>query len=208
MFKIGICIFDKQKTEEMYVWIMKWSLRQAQRVKVVKYKNYQQIKFSRMQIILLDEAMKDDSITHDHVIYISKDIDKDNLYERLSRAYREYLSDEKSYVYYNRPRYIKQSLKNVIYFTSNKRKVIMHCVDGEHEFYGSLDMVEEEIRQKKETFIRTHQSHLINRDYIRQYTVREAILKNGEILTISKTRKKNAKIKFYNLSPNEIYKRF
>lgn len=206
MLKIGICIHNLQKYEEMYSLVIQWATRQGVHIDLRKIGEVEQLESIQLDILLTDEKSTERKKWSIAVIYIMEQSAKEDIYGRLSRTYKELLSDEKSYVYYQRPRYMKESLENIIYFTSNKRKVIMHCTDGCYEFYDKLNMVEEEVCRKDKFFIRTHQSHLINCRYISQYKAKEVILKNGEILTISKNRKKSAKEKLKCLSKKQIQK--
>lgn len=200
MFKIGICIQNLQRYEEIYFWVMQWATRQSVHADIRKIEEMEELSLSDYDILLTDKKTKDRKKKSDVIIFITKQTLKEDVYERLSRTYKEYLSDEKSYVYYQRPRYLKESLENIIYFTSDKRKIVMHCINGCYEFYDKLNIVEEEVCRKNKFFVRTHQSHLINSKYISKYMSKEVVLTNGEILTISKKRKKKAKEKLSNLS--------
>lgn len=195
MFTIGICIYNTVRKEEIYIWVMRWATRHSKRIAVKKYERMQEALQAQDNILLVDEENGDCKRDRNNVLAISSTMQKNDVQEHLSRSHRSFLSDEESYVYYQRPKYKKEMLSNILYFTSDRRKIIMHCLDGNHEFYDTLNQVEEEVCSKNNSFIRTHQSHLINRKYISQYNTREIILKSGEILTISKNRKRSTKKK-------------
>lgn len=200
MFRIGICIERIQKKEAVTILVRRWVIRQNARIDVRQLEGNFEQKETVIDLLIYDEEYKREGTQRG--IFVPDMIEKEELYRDLSREYRQYLSDENSYVYYQRPRYVKTELRNIIYFTSYKRKIIMHCIDGNYEFYAQLNQVEQEVCSKNKDFIRAHQSHLINKEYISKYTPREVILKNGEILTISKNRKKSARRSFYCLSEN------
>lgn len=84
-------------------------------------------------------------------------------------------------------------LTNIIYIYSLKRKI--YFVDGgkdksEKEFYGKLDIVEEEINNMVDFFIRINKSILINKNYIESYGKNEVFI-NDEKLSISPKYKNN-----------------
>ena len=61
----------------------------------------------------------------------------------------------------------KISVKDIVYFESNKRIVYIHLKDGTNEyFYGKLNNVEKELAASRQYFLRIHQSFLVNYDYI------------------------------------------
>lgn len=78
------------------------------------------------------------------------------------------------------------SLADVLYFSSERRRVCITCKDAEYSFYGKLGDVQEQIEGKNCKFLRIHQSFLVNLKHIKEYHYSELIMSNGENLTISK----------------------
>lgn len=76
-------------------------------------------------------------------------------------------------------------LNKVLYFTSDVRVIDAHLVSGIIRFYGKLDEIELQI--KDGTFLRCHQSFLVNKEMIDKLT-REYLLVRGERIPISRSR--------------------
>lgn len=74
-------------------------------------------------------------------------------------------------------------IKNIIYFTSEARRIKIITIDQCREFYGKLSEVE---NQYSPNFIRIHKSYLVNRYYISEYTYENIRLFNGELLNITR----------------------
>ena len=70
-------------------------------------------------------------------------------------------------------------IRDIVYFESRKRKIIMHLRDGEEdEFYGRL----KEIREgplKGRDFLFAHASYLVNYDYVRSINYKGLLVASG-----------------------------
>lgn len=221
MFNIGICMENQTEREKLYSKIRKWIEKRKSAFTVFQYANGKEILNSESGLpdclFVMDViAKKESGLLSDIrskkgkmlLIHIGQKSGYDNglfwdelpdmenkelLFEILGRAFCNYLSDEESFVFYSRPQYIRQPLQNIMYFLSDRRKIIMNCTNGSYEFYQKLDSIETEVLDKKQQFVRMHQSYLVNTDYIKKYSDKEVFLKNGEILTISQARKRYTK---------------
>ena len=85
-------------------------------------------------------------------------------------------------------------LADILYFESDRRKLIIHTKNETAEFYGKLDEVEKELAQKE--FIRTHQSFLVNAVKISEVRKNDVRLENGEVLPVSKSKSDKVKEAF------------
>lgn len=84
---------------------------------------------------------------------------------------------------------VSLNIKDILYFESDKRKILIKCSGGrEYSFYSKLDKVEAEL--KKHDFVRCHQSFLINAKKIGSLKQGEVQLINGETVPVSKHRAK------------------
>lgn len=83
------------------------------------------------------------------------------------------------------------NLSDIVYFESNKRKLIIHTKNENTEYYGKLDEVEKELSEKE--FIRTHQSFLVNAKKISEVRKNEVMLVTGEALPVSKSKSDKVK---------------
>ena len=84
--------------------------------------------------------------------------------------------------------------KDILFVESQGRKLILHTLDGRrNEIYEKMDTMQEQLGA---SFVRSHKSYLINMKHIVERTNQEFVLSNGEVLPISKSNLKDAKIKF------------
>lgn len=102
---------------------------------------------------------------------IWKDIEK----ELLSRAdaYFTYTFERKTYRY---------PCRDILYFESNLRRLILHTNRETAVLYGKLD----DLSKKYPLFVRIHKSCLVNRRHIRVISAGTVVLSNGDILPISR----------------------
>lgn len=81
----------------------------------------------------------------------------------------------------------KKMLKEIKYYSSSGRKVLIHTADDEcDEIYGKLDDIHKQIGA---SFIRIHKSYLVNYDHIAKLQYDQVELFNGEVLPISQSRR-------------------
>lgn len=81
-------------------------------------------------------------------------------------------------------------LKQIIYFESDDRKVLIVCNDGNsYDFYGSMENVYEQV--KSAGFMMIHKSFVINYRFVCEFCHNEIKMSNGKWLPVSKHRKKD-----------------
>lgn len=105
------------------------------------------------------------------------------------------IDEQQKYVYenfqfqYNHHIY-SINLREVMYFVSERRTVRILLMTGrEYRLYDKLDKVERMLKSYKNHFVRIHQSYLVNSLYIEYYHRRRVMLRNKDILPISRSRK-------------------
>lgn len=83
-------------------------------------------------------------------------------------------------------------LKNIIYFESSGRKIVLHLVQGKNEsFYGSIRQLQKEMEHT--SFCMCHTSFVVNIAYVRKLTSEQIYLDNGEHLPVSRGYKNKIK---------------
>ncbi len=93
--------------------------------------------------------------------------------------------------------FYKISIKDIKYFESRKRNVIINMNDGRvFEYYDVLDDVEKRLNNTKHDFLRIHKSILVNSRYIFKKRYNEIELSNGEKLLISQGKRKEINEKY------------
>lgn len=108
----------------------------------------------------------------------------------FKEVYKEIIAAD----YYFRYRYERVDhkilVRDIIYFKSNKRKLYIYTTHGDYEMYGKLSNIEQFFLKGKITFMRIHQSFLVNYTYITAIGYDYVTLSNGTRLSISEDRKK------------------
>ncbi len=78
--------------------------------------------------------------------------------------------------------------RDILYFESKKRLVILHAEKEEHRFYQKLDDLE--LRLSKEGFLRCHKSFLVQERHIKSWRESTIWLADGTELPVSRTYEK------------------
>lgn len=86
---------------------------------------------------------------------------------------------------------VKLPKMNIVYLQSNSRKITLfynnNGVLEQHEFYGSLDKVIQQLNS--DFFICIHKSYLVNYKFVKYFQYKTVELFNGQILDISQTKR-------------------
>ena len=80
--------------------------------------------------------------------------------------------------------------KEILYFSSQNKKVHLVLKDGQKEFNGKLKEIAKKIPGN---FIQIHQSYLINFDYIEECSYESVKMKNGDTIPISQPYRKSVR---------------
>jgi DNA-binding LytR/AlgR family response regulator len=88
---------------------------------------------------------------------------------------------------------LRLALSEILYFSSDLRKVTAHLVEEEITFYDHLDQIYSELKNEK--FLYVHKSYLVNYDKIAMRSAKQIVLVNGESIPISQSRRKAVKEK-------------
>lgn len=91
---------------------------------------------------------------------------------------------------------MKVSCKDILYFESDKRKVIVHTIQHSYEYYDKLNVIEEKLKNQR--FIRIHKAYLVNIDNIEAFQYERVALTDGTILSISEKNRPRIRNEFWN----------
>lgn len=80
------------------------------------------------------------------------------------------------------------STKNILYFESRNRKIIIHKINGKEIFYGKLKDIYNELKKNK--FIWIHKSYLVNYNKIIRLEYNQVTISNDTALPISQANRK------------------
>ena len=68
--------------------------------------------------------------------------------------------------------------RDIVYLESNKRKVIVHTVRGEYEYYHKLDEAEEELLLNQlQILFWIHKAYLVNMEHIEAFQYEKLALR-------------------------------
>lgn len=73
--------------------------------------------------------------------------------------------------------------KDILYFESSGRKVLLHTLQHSYEFYDKLNHIEENLKDFQ--FVRIHKAYLVNIDNVESFQYERLSLTDGTILSIS-----------------------
>ncbi len=128
--------------------------------------------------------------------FIKKPVDPVIFRKVLEAAY-EKIKSQNCYFHYNFNKiHNKVMQKDIIYFESRSRLILIHMTTGMERFYGKLDDVEKVLCNEKIRFIRIHQSYLVNMDYVWKMGYDMVTLRSGEVLQISDRRRREIREKY------------
>lgn len=123
--------------------------------------------------------------------FIIKPFNYNRIQEVLEIALRIIQRDEKVFQYkvghttYNLP------IRDIIYFESKNREVIIHTINGSEVFYGRLKDIYEDLNRFK--FIHIHKSYLVNYNHIIKLEYHQVTMSSKVILPISQANRKKVR---------------
>lgn len=122
--------------------------------------------------------------------FIEKPVSRRKVNEVLDQIVEEHRIFYESFFFkYNR-RLFHIALGEVLYFVSERRVIRIRMEhDKEYVFYEKLDALEKEIAGYNNRFIRIHKSYLVNGRQIEQYLPGQVMMRNGDLLPVSRDKK-------------------
>lgn len=138
--------------------------------------------------------------------FIHKPIKKERFKKTLWQVY-EKMNNKAQYFEFAYGNKIKRiAFHEIVYFESHGRKIIVYLQNGEIEsFNGKISNIESEINVKELSFIRVHQSFLVNFEYITNRTRMEITVASGDKIPISKDRQKHFLTQYTKYLKGEIH---
>lgn len=122
--------------------------------------------------------------------FLGKPIQEDKFEKYFLEAYEEILRCDYYFEYkYDRVTY-KILVKDILYFKSEKRTIYVYLKNEKRKMYGKLSDIQKRLEKGKTTFLRIHQSLLVNYKYIDGLSYDRIYLKSGVSLPISEDRRK------------------
>ena len=105
-------------------------------------------------------------------------------------AYEDISSEDFFFRYtYQRVNY-KVPLRDILYFESNKRKISIVTEKEIFTEYEKLNEIEKSLKECKISFLRVHQSYLVNYRHVETQAYDYVMMDNGKRISISEDRRK------------------
>lgn len=98
--------------------------------------------------------------------------------------------------------YYKIPFSDILYFYSSGRKINIVTINKEYEFYGSLDNIYSEVKNKKFLFV--HKSFLVNFKHIRKYQYEQLTMSDNKIIPVSQMRRKTVRSMFFEFEGSDL----
>ncbi len=95
-------------------------------------------------------------------------------------------------------------LKKVIYFKSNRKMITIVSIYGEYYYYDCISKITNKLLPNG--FIMPHKSYLVNYHYINIFRSDTIIMSNGDVIPISKSRRKDIHKQQLYYESGEYYK--
>lgn len=119
--------------------------------------------------------------------YLLKPIDDKKLQQVLQQAILKTEKRSQEFIIVSRERQKKKLfLDQIYYFEIRGRRIDVHGTDAVFTYYEKIQDLEEKLQNSG--FFRCHKSYLIHLKYVAGYNRQEAILENGEHISIAKRR--------------------
>ena len=129
--------------------------------------------------------------------FIEKPIAREKVYDVLDKIVKEHQIFYESFIFKYKRKTVNITLGGVLYFASERRVIKILMENGrEYVFYEKMDALERMLEGYSNRFIRIHQSYLVNGRQIEQFFPSRVMMRNGDVLPISRD-KKDKMLLFY-----------
>lgn len=128
--------------------------------------------------------------------FLVKPISGFRLKEVIERSMKRKKYAESFFEYQKGGQIFRIPVKEILYFMSMDKKILMIKQEGQEDFYGKLKVIMEQLPSD---FLMIHQSYIIHQEYVSEYSYESVRMMNGDVLSISKPYRKEvrAEIKRY-----------
>lgn len=113
----------------------------------------------------------------------------------MEKAIKIYKENEKVFVFQYKGEHLRIKFKNIIYFKTSGKKIIVHTQDRDYEFYGAFN--EYENVWSAAGFVKVNRFYYINSELIVKLKGSDVMLENGETIQASPVHIKNIKMMFF-----------
>lgn len=122
--------------------------------------------------------------------FLVKPVSEAQMESCFQAAYEEICSEDCYFRYSYQRVNRKIPIRDILYFESNKRKVSIVTEHGDYELYGKLNEIEKSLKAAKLSFLRVHQSYLVNYKHVEGQAYDFVLMDNGRKISISEDRRR------------------
>lgn len=115
--------------------------------------------------------------------FLDKPIDKEKILNCIDLSLKLLDKEKKKLKYKVGKEYKQIAFQDILYFENKLRKVKITTLDGTDEFYGTLAIVKSQLPN---IFLTTHNSYIVNYNYIKKISGDSILMINEMIIPISK----------------------
>lgn len=119
--------------------------------------------------------------------FILKPIDESQIEECIKAYINNYLKEVSYFQFTFKDAYFKLDIKDIMYFESNLRKIIIYTSNNQYEIYNKLSVLAKEPSLKGFWYV--HKSYLVNPIYIQKYLYNEIILTDNKVIPVSRSQR-------------------
>ncbi len=122
--------------------------------------------------------------------FLVKPVNENQMEDCFKDAYEDICSEDFYFRFsYQRINH-KVLIRDILYFESDKRKVHVVTEDEIFELYGKLNEIENSLKECKVSFLRVHQSYLVNYKHVKGQSYDFVVMDNEKKISISEDRRK------------------
>lgn len=118
---------------------------------------------------------------------MTKPVSENQMEQTILLGIRLLKMEDPFFVYKQNKTIKKEFYKDILYFESDKRKIIIHKQNETIAFYGKMEQVAKQLDIHK--FWEIHKSYIVNCAWIKEFAYDRLSLKNSEIIPISQSKR-------------------
>ena len=135
--------------------------------------------------------------------YLRKPIVYEKVHNVLERAMEKLQNESPEvFTFSSNNATFRVPLKEIVYFESKLRVITLRTIYDHYRFYGKLDDVEKALQNS--SFVRCHQSYVVNMRHIQQITNYSYLTTTNETVVISRKKAQEMKNRFHDHSGNGL----
>lgn len=134
--------------------------------------------------------------------FLIKPLSPERLKEVLFRSIKQKNQLESCFEYQRGNGFVRIPVKDILYFMSMDKKIVIVKKGARETFYGKLKQVQQQL---PDDFFLIHQSYSIHQKYVSEYSYESVKMMNGDILSISKPYRKAVREKIKQYQKAKMY---